>query len=329
MRGVFISYRRKDSPSAASRLADHLKERLPGVPIFLDVASIEPGADFVDAIHQALDASGVFLVVIGPRWLMVINQAGLRRLDDPRDFTHQELLAALKRPDLRLIPVLVDGATMPTEGELPEDLRPLARHNAIELRNRRWNHDADRLVAALAHALGPDAGEARVVSPGQSFAEPRVPVPRKPLLTPWRWAAVAAGGLVILGGLVGKLNEPAPEVPPTAALPGAPLPMPETASINPAAAPPPVTGQWRDERGGHLLIVLGGGGRIRFEGDIPSGHAHGTGQLEHNRMSLSYRQADVDYTMTLEISRDGQQLRGTWHSPATGAGGPLRLRRDS
>lgn len=329
MRGVFISYRRKDSQRAASRLADHLKEHLPGVPVFLDVASIDPGADFVDAIHLALDSCGVFLVVIGPRWLMVINQAGMRRLDDPRDFTHQELAAALKRPDLRVIPVLVDGATMPTEEELPEDLRPLARHNAVALGNHRWNHDAERLVAALVRALGPDAGEARAASPGKAYAEPNVPIPRKPLLTPWRWAAVAAGGLVILGGLVGNLSGPAPEVPPTAALPGTPLPMPETASINPAAAPPPITGQWRDERGGHLLIVLEEGGRIRFEGDIPSGHAHGTGQLEHNRMTLSYRQAGVDYTMTLDISGDGQQLRGTWENPTTGAGGPLRLRRDS
>lgn len=34
MQGIFISYRRQDSQSAAGRLADHLRENMHGVPIF-------------------------------------------------------------------------------------------------------------------------------------------------------------------------------------------------------------------------------------------------------------------------------------------------------
>jgi hypothetical protein len=68
MQGVFISYRRQDSQSAAGRLADHLKEHMRGVPIFRDVETIEPGVDFVEAIGRALESCGVLLAVIGPRW---------------------------------------------------------------------------------------------------------------------------------------------------------------------------------------------------------------------------------------------------------------------
>ncbi|MGA7181312.1 MAG: toll/interleukin-1 receptor domain-containing protein [Thiobacillaceae bacterium] len=54
MQGIFISYRRQDSQSAAGRLADHIKEQMPGVPVFRDVETIEPGVDFVEVITRAV-----------------------------------------------------------------------------------------------------------------------------------------------------------------------------------------------------------------------------------------------------------------------------------
>ena len=69
MQGIFISYRRQDSQSAAGRLADHLKDNMHGVPIFRDVETIEPGVDFVEAIGHALQSCGILLAVIGPRWV--------------------------------------------------------------------------------------------------------------------------------------------------------------------------------------------------------------------------------------------------------------------
>lgn len=59
MQGIFISYRRQDSQSAAGRLADHLREHMSGVPIFRDVETIEPGVDFVEAIGRALQSCGM------------------------------------------------------------------------------------------------------------------------------------------------------------------------------------------------------------------------------------------------------------------------------
>lgn len=64
MQGIFISYRRQGSQSAAGRLPDHIKEHLADVPVFRDVETIEPGADFIEAINRALASCGVLLTLI-------------------------------------------------------------------------------------------------------------------------------------------------------------------------------------------------------------------------------------------------------------------------
>lgn len=75
-----------------------------------------------------------------------------RLLDNPEDFVRLEIAAALKR-DIRVIPVLVDGASMPRVRDLPDDLKPLARRNAVEVSDTRFNTDADRLVGAIERIL--------------------------------------------------------------------------------------------------------------------------------------------------------------------------------
>ncbi|TVO58778.1 toll/interleukin-1 receptor domain-containing protein [Denitromonas halophila] len=153
MKGIFVSYRRQDSQSAAGRLSDHLRDHLSGVPIFRDVETIEPGVDFVEAIERALASCGVLVAVIGPRWLTVSNDNGQRRLDDPDDYTRIEIATALKRDGVRVIPVLVEGAQMPGSDALPDDLASLARRNAMELTDRRWDYDVSQLVDTLRKVL--------------------------------------------------------------------------------------------------------------------------------------------------------------------------------
>jgi hypothetical protein len=86
----------------------------------------------------------LFLAVIGPNWLDVKDESGVRRLDNPDDFVTIEIAAALAR-DIRVIPVLVDNARMPKADKLPESIRPLVRRNAVEVRN--FNPpDAEMLV---------------------------------------------------------------------------------------------------------------------------------------------------------------------------------------
>lgn len=336
MRGIFISYRRQDSQSAAGRLADHLREHLPGVPIFRDLETIEPGIDFVQAIDRALHSCDVLLAVIGPRWLMVIDEAGRRRLDDPRDFTRLEVAQSLARDDVRVIPVLVDGATMPAAEDLPEVLQPLARRNAIELTDKRWDYDVGQLADTLRRALGLDGHQAATTVTQPAYAAARVPGPRKPFMTPWRWAAVAAGALVLIGGLVGNLEQPVPDAPPVVAtLPMAPGVLPETASISPGAPPrdhasamPALTGDWHDAEGGRYRIVQMGT-QLTFDGASPHGEVYGSGAVSQNRVSLAYNLGGVNYVAELELSADARGMRGYWRNPATGERGIVFMERSS
>src|SRR6185436_9202158 len=149
---IFINYRREDSRADAGRLYDRLHERYP-TKVFRDVGSLEPGIEWREAINKVLADSDACMVVIGKNWLTAADAQGKRRLDDPRDTVRQELQTALKS-GIRVFPILVGGAKMPAEEELPEDLQPLARRNAIELSEQDWSEDFEKLVGALERALG-------------------------------------------------------------------------------------------------------------------------------------------------------------------------------
>src|SRR5262249_25598405 len=110
---IFINYRRHDSTGTAGRLHDRLAQSFGRNNLFMDVDHIPPGVDFVNHLDAQVARCDVFLVVIGPSWLEVSNENGERRLDDPGDFVAREITTALAR-DIRVIPVLVDGARMPT-----------------------------------------------------------------------------------------------------------------------------------------------------------------------------------------------------------------------
>jgi hypothetical protein len=64
------------------------------------------------------------LAVVGKGRLSSSDLEGHRRLDNPDDFVRLEIAKALKR-DIRVIPVLVDGVSMPQPRGLPEDLKTL------------------------------------------------------------------------------------------------------------------------------------------------------------------------------------------------------------
>jgi hypothetical protein len=148
---IFISYRRGDSAGHAGRLFDHLSGRFPS-RVFMDVDTIEPGIDFIDVIEQAVGCCEVLIVMIGDDWLHATDVEGRRRLDHPNDFVRLEIATALQR-DVRVIPVLVNGAAMPRPEDLPPDLAKLTRRNAIELSDARFSFDVDRLIQAIEAVL--------------------------------------------------------------------------------------------------------------------------------------------------------------------------------
>jgi hypothetical protein len=144
---IFISYRRDDASHLTGRLSDRLAAHFPKNPIFIDV-DMEPGIDFVEAIEQSVGYCDVLIAVIGNRWLISSEAEGSRRLDNPDDFVRLEIATALKR-NIRVIPVLVDGAPMPRPSDLPDDLKSLIRRQAIPVSHDRFNADSARLIAAV------------------------------------------------------------------------------------------------------------------------------------------------------------------------------------
>ncbi|HEX8487162.1 MAG TPA: glycerophosphodiester phosphodiesterase family protein [Propionibacteriaceae bacterium] len=130
---VFISYRRQETAWPARQLYELLVTEFGADHVFKDVDDIEPGDDFVATLQAAVASCDVLLALIGPQWLTITDSNGNRRLDDPSDFVRLELETALGREDVRVIPILVDHATMPRPGELPDQLRPLTRRQAIEI----------------------------------------------------------------------------------------------------------------------------------------------------------------------------------------------------
>jgi len=193
--GIFISYRREDASGHAGRLYDRLSARFGAERVFIDVDALEPGGDFVEGIEEAVGSAGVMLAVIGLSWTRVKDKSGRRRLDDPNDFVRREVAGALESK-VRVIPVLVQGATMPAEDELPAPLAPLSRRSALELRDTDYNAGVDKLARFLEPLIEPQKEPELEPEPPPA---PKVP----PLAMPVTTAIIGLIGSALLGiGLI-------------------------------------------------------------------------------------------------------------------------------
>jgi hypothetical protein len=179
MPGVFISYRRDDSGGYAGRLFDVLAGRFGPEQTFMDLDDIQGGDDFTAVIGEKVSQCSALLAVIGDRWLTLTGPDGIRRLDAPGDFVRLEIAKALER-GVRVIPVLVSGAAMPRPEDLPEALRPLSVHQAVEVRDAHFHADAGQLIDLLQKTV-----------PGLGARTRRMP----------RWPIPAAAVFVAVAGI--------------------------------------------------------------------------------------------------------------------------------
>jgi hypothetical protein len=76
---------------------------------------------------------------------------------EPPTFVRLEIEAALMS-NVRVIPVLVEGARMPRSDELPANLASPARLQALELPSSRFHSDTGRLFKVLDAILHPEHG---------------------------------------------------------------------------------------------------------------------------------------------------------------------------
>lgn len=145
---IFISYRRSDTEGYAGRLEDTLKDYFGKDRILRDIGGIVPGEDFKQKSEEIASRAATVIVLIGPGWLS--SQAGGQpRLREPGDLVATEIKAALDSGHM-VVPVLVQGANMPREEDLPDPLKALARRNAVSVSDANWRADTTRLAKVLA-----------------------------------------------------------------------------------------------------------------------------------------------------------------------------------
>jgi hypothetical protein len=144
---IFISYRREEAADMSGRIADFLDRRFGAGTVFRDVNAILAGSNYVMALQRGLDEASVVLVLIGPHWIHLREPNGMRRIDSPNDFVRYEIATALRTGKL-VIPILINGATLPTAAELPPDLIGLADRTPYVVRNDPYF--ADDMAGAIA-----------------------------------------------------------------------------------------------------------------------------------------------------------------------------------
>jgi len=222
---ILISYRRSDTAGIAGRIFDRLVARFGRESIFMDVDHIPFGIDFRDHIRETLLAGDMLLAIVGPRWLGP-REGARARMHDENDPVRVEIETALQH-GVTLIPVLVDGAPMPTPADLPKALERFSFLNAAPVDSGRDFHQhIDRLIRTIERILDAKAGVPAPppAPPSAGHAAPAPPATMIRSPSQWRqWltaaaiaAIVAVVGIASYFGLVGE-----PPVRPSAPAPSA------------------------------------------------------------------------------------------------------------
>ena len=150
---VFVSYQRADTAPAAHALGYAL--RLGGHEAFVDTGSIGVGELYRQVIANAVATSNLLFALIGPSF-------NARRLHEPTSVVAYEWQRA-RFHGAAVVPIVVDGATMPSDGQLPPALRWLTRHNALALRHASFSADIDACVSAVPALANTPRRAARVL----------------------------------------------------------------------------------------------------------------------------------------------------------------------
>lgn len=188
---IFLSYRRDDTAGHIGRLHDDLVRAFGEDRVFWDIEGLHPGDEFGAVLRQRLAESLVVIVAIGPRWMGAMDD-GRRRIDQPNDFVRLEVATALSEPQVRVIPVLCDGAPLPTVDTLPPTITALISRQAFTLSDQRWRHDVQQLLDAIA--------------PYVPFKDRAKRVARRVALAVAALAVIAVGGLYAFDAVRTKWN---------------------------------------------------------------------------------------------------------------------------
>ncbi len=218
---IFVSYRRADTADQASWLFGRLAGHFGPQQVVRDVDPAQSGGDLAQAIAAAVGSCDVVVLLIGHHWLAVAGEG----LHDPGDYVRLELESALARGVL-VIPVLVDGARMPVDGELPPSLAGMAGQPALELSPNDPDADAARLLQVLDQSIaerqatqvrsarGPSTAPGPRASGGGGPGPGRAPHPTRPMPPRRRprprTVALVAAGIIAAQARLGRNSTTSP-----------------------------------------------------------------------------------------------------------------------
>jgi hypothetical protein len=167
-RAVFINYRREDTGHYIVPLLKDLRGSVGPDRIFYDRDSLGAGEQWKERLRSEIAQCSLFLAVIGKKWLQARNEgSGQRRLDEEKDWVRTEIELALERTasGLVIVPVLIDGAALPSEEFLPASIKALCNHQTMPFQGTTtadWESGVGTLRAIL-QKLG-------LASPGRPVA---------------------------------------------------------------------------------------------------------------------------------------------------------------
>lgn len=136
---VFVSYQRADTLFAAHAVGYALRGA--GHEAFVDTGSIGGGELYPQVISKAVSSANVMLALIGPSF-------GFARLREPTSVVAFEWRRA-QFHGAAVVPVLVDGGAIPSDADLPAELRWFTKRNAYALRRESFSDDVSALVDAI------------------------------------------------------------------------------------------------------------------------------------------------------------------------------------
>ncbi|SCL49078.1 TIR domain-containing protein [Micromonospora citrea] len=170
MAGAFINYRTGDGHDKAALLNERLCAVFGKEQVFLDSTGLPAGRLFPPELKRRLRESSVLLVLIGRNWLDVRDANGLRRIDDPDDYVRYEIRKSIKRQKV-VLPVLLDGAPLPSPVDLPGDIVDLPSFQYRHLRTREEAKDLEEIVRVLRpHILERGGSSNAAVTTNNSYA---------------------------------------------------------------------------------------------------------------------------------------------------------------
>jgi formylglycine-generating enzyme len=139
MHKVFISYRRDSGIYIARTIRQSIENENSAIRMFMDLDEIA-GGDFNAEILQSIEESSNFI--------LIITEGSLDRCKNEGDWVRREVAHAIKLGK-RIVPVVEEGVDLPTEKDLPEDIRAVVRQNGVVYSPSFHNEAIKKIISFL------------------------------------------------------------------------------------------------------------------------------------------------------------------------------------